>query len=288
MNVAIVFGFLGAGKTTLIRRLLATAVAPGQVAVLVNDFGQVNVDGNTLSGEHLRVLPLASGCICCSLSGAFVPAVEELHAQWRPEWLVIEPTGVAAPYALEALLRGERLARIARLACVLTVVDASRFNRYRPKLGEFYTAQVEQADLIVMNKTDLATAAEQQATETALRALNPTGRLIATQFSQVNWRDVLSIGESAAQTEGHVHAPEFDTVELALPPQTRATLEAAFSVIGSGAHGRIYRAKGVGLIDGQAMLINYVDGLLHLEASTADPTPLVVIGHDLDLSGWDG
>jgi G3E family GTPase len=286
MKVAIVFGFLGAGKTTLIRHLLATTVAPGQVAVLVNDFGQVNVDGVALRGEHLRVLPLASGCICCSLSGAFVPAVEELHAQWQPDWLVIEPTGVAAPYALEALLRGQRLARIAQLACVLTVVDASRFSTYRPRLGEFYTAQVEQADLIVMNKTDLATDEQRAETEAALRTLNPTGRLLPTQFGQVDWQALLSIGSSAAQVSGHVHTPQFETTALVLRAQTRAELERAFAALGSGDYGQIYRAKGIAQIDGASYLINYVDGHLDLEATTATPTDLIIIGRKLDLSGW--
>lgn len=286
MNVAVIYGFLGAGKTTLIRHLLATTVTPGQVAVLVNDFGKINVDSATLRGEQVQVLPLASGCICCSLSGAFVPAVEELHAQWNPEWLVIEPTGVAAPFALEALIRGQRLAPIANLACVLTIVDANRFLAYRPKLGEFYTAQVQQADIVVINKVDLVSDAQLAATQAVLRELNPTNRLLATQFGAVDWPALLSIGASGAQTDGHVHAPEFETADLPLRPQTHAELEARFSAISAGTYGRIYRAKGIALIDGVPWLINYVEGRLDVEPITASPTTLTVIGHGLDVSAW--
>ena len=124
------------------------------------------------------------------------------------------------------------------------------------------------------------------ATEAALRELNPTSRLLATKFGAVDWPALLSISSSGAQTNGHVDAPEFETADLALAPQTQAELEARFAAINAGTYGRIYRAKGIALIDGAPWLINYVDGRLDVEPIKASPTSLTIIGHDLDLSAW--
>lgn len=285
MKVIIVYGFLGAGKTTLIRHLLATMVEPGQVAVLVNDFGRVNVDGATLTGQHLKVMPLASGCICCTLAGAFIPAVEELQARWGPEWLVIEPTGVAAPNALERLIQEPRLARFATLEHVVTVIDASRFLDYQPKLGEFYTAQVEQANLVLLNKADLAEPAQLAATAAAIRELNPRARVNITQQSQVAWADLLAEGPALALAAGHVPAPDFDTCEAPLPRTTRLALEHFFESVRAGQFGHVYRAKGIAQLGDERMLINYTDGRLSLEPAGAALTDLVIVGRGLDAAG---
>jgi G3E family GTPase len=289
VKVVIVYGFLGAGKTTLIRHLLATVVEPGRVAVLVNEFGRANVDGAVLAGQHLKVLPLASGCLCCTLSGAFTPALEELHREFDPEWLVIEPTGVAAPYAMEALIRDTRLKQIAALRRVATVVDASRFLKYLPKLGEFYPAQVAQADLIVLNKADLVAPEELAAARAALREINAAAELRVTQYAQVDWQLVLSDAPTRAGAGRHLHGPEVQACSVALGRVTRAQLAQLFAAMRAGALGNVLRAKGIAEVDGERTLINYIAGDWALQATSAAPTDLAVIGQGLaieTLENW--
>jgi G3E family GTPase len=286
MKVAIVYGFLGAGKTSLIRHLLDTSAVPGEVAVLVNDFGRVNVDAAALAHQHVQVVALASGCICCSLSGAFVPAVEEICSHYQPKWLIIEPTGVAAPYALEAQLDSPRLVRVATLACVLTVVDAFHFLDYQPKLGEFFTDQIQQADVVVLNKCDLASAARLAETELAVRELNSNAAILTTQHGRIRWDAILSRGQSGAEAGKRSQVPDFSSVELHVPPLTRGELDTLFSNMRRQMYGHVYRAKGVLLIDRVPSHVSYADGRWTSEPSRAGLTSLVIVGRLLDISQW--
>jgi len=287
MNVVIVYGFLGAGKTSLIRHWLSTGAKPGQIAVLLNDLGQVNIDGALLAGQHLKVLPMASGCICCTLSGAFTPAVEELHNQWHPDWLVIEPTGIAAPYALEDLLRRPRLARVATLASIVTVVHAARFTEYRAKLAEFYTAQVEQAQIVLLNHADQASPEQLSTATQAVRKLNPAARVVVTEYGRLPWAALAAhVGPAASPgDEHHHHEPEFESSEISLPPMSEVQLEHLTQALRSGRCGKIFRAKGIVRVDGVTRLLNFVDGQLDLESVGGEPTLLLVVGQDLRLEG---
>ncbi len=173
----LICGFLGAGKTTLMRRLLAAQPRDERLAVVVNEFGRLGIDGALLKGFSHQVRELTSGCICCELMTDFQAALTDMVQGFAPARILVEATGLA-----EAgdLLDGARLAAEAvglNLASVATVVDTEMFT-HRDMLGASYFGQIKAADLLILNKTDLVEPGAVEGLLAELRALNPRARLV--------------------------------------------------------------------------------------------------------------
>lgn len=165
--VVLLTGFLGAGKTTLLNHLLVTGLNGRRLAVIVNDIGEIGVDGRLVRGAAGTVLELASGCICCSAGEEFGVTLDAVLADLAPEALLIETTGIANPAALLEILDDERL----RLDTVVTVVDAENYMVYR-RYARVLELQVRFADIIALNKADLADEATLLSAEEDVRATN--------------------------------------------------------------------------------------------------------------------
>ena len=178
LRINLLFGFLGSGKTTLVRRILGERSGERPMAVIVNEFGEVGVDGDVIAGDNVNLVELTSGCLCCTLRGSLMSAVEELREKAAVEQIVVEATGVASPGDMLEDLTDSSIAHELDVGPLVTVVDAPKFTRLREMLGEFYEDQIENADVLVLNKIDLATPDELDEARAAVREINPDAVLL--------------------------------------------------------------------------------------------------------------
>jgi G3E family GTPase len=270
--MAVVAGSLGSGKTTLLRHLLGQDL--GRVALIVNEFGELGIDGQVLEGEHLRLIELPGGCVCCSLAGEFAQAVEELIAGADPELILVETTGVAEADALVLDIE-ENLPQV-RLEAVVVVVDADACCRF-PELGYAERSQIGVADLLLLNKADLVTPEQRAQVAARLRQVNPRAALVETCFGVLDFR--LLAGPRPARpappAPGAHHAPPVESFAWEAPPDlSRRRFAAAVGAWPA----QVYRAKGFVRLDGELCLFNYVAGRWQAEPAGQGRLGLVFIG----------
>jgi putative photosynthetic complex assembly protein 2 len=197
-DVEVVAGFLGAGKTTYLRRVLS-APSDGRTVVLVNDFGAIGVDGTLLANRGAEVVELPNGCICCSLRGDLARQIGEAVKRWAPTRLLIEPSGVADLAALLAALEHPIIKSQVRRLHVRTIVDAGAFLRDFAVMGDQFETQVRLAPTLVLNKADLASPTELRVLAETLRGINPSGEILLAAYG------VVSGGPLAAHQNSHAH-----------------------------------------------------------------------------------
>lgn len=186
MDILLVSGFLGAGKTTLIKHILTSSTeGVGKVAVLVNEFGDVGIDGAILSGQDIDIVELTGGCICCTIKTDFFKAIGEIHDRVCPDLLLVESTGVAQPGDILDVLSDPTLKQISHLMKLITVVDAD-FFKVREVLGSFYVNQIRCADILILNKVDIVETEQLQEIEAQLREMNPTTMILPAQYCTID------------------------------------------------------------------------------------------------------
>lgn len=300
VRVNLLFGFLGSGKTTLVRRILGERGGGRPMAVIVNEFGEVGVDGDVIAGSNVDLVELTSGCLCCTLRGSLMSAVEELREKAGVEQIVVEATGVASPGDMLEDLNDSKLAGELDVGPLVTVVDAPKFTRLQEMLGEFYEEQVENADVLVLNKIDLATPEALDEAREAVREINPDATLLFAERGDTDLSLLLDGPESKllARNEldrdhdhdhdsdrehghdhAHAHAPAESFVMDASGEFSREGLAAAFASM----PGNVWRAKGFLTVGGEPSLLQFTMGQLEIDGAPPRERPyLVVIGRDLD------
>ena len=192
-KVDIISGFLGAGKTTLIRQLIADAFKGQQVVLIENEFGEIGIDGGFLKDAGIEIREMNSGCICCSLVGDFGEALGEVTKQYHPDRIIIEPSGVGK---LSDVIRAvEKVKDEADIVVnsATTVVDVLKCKMYLKNFGEFFKNQVESAGTIILSRTDTEKATEEKISETVemLRAINGDAAIITTPASVLGGKKIL-------------------------------------------------------------------------------------------------
>lgn len=269
--VDIVTGFLGSGKTTLLRHVLQHGLDGRRVAVVMNEIGDVGIDGRVITGLQAveRMVELTSGCICCSVSGQFSLAVREILATARPHLILIETSGLADPAPVADQVRDAGLG----LDAVVTVVDAANVQRF---LRESPTAsrQVEEADFLVVNKVDLVTERKLAKVEAALRRRNPRALLQRTVFGAVP-TDLLfatSAGrlraeaQTAAGASGHLEDENVEAFTFR-GVAGEVVVRRCFERFLRRLPGDIYRAKGIVWLaeEERPFLFNFTCGRAELQ-----------------------
>jgi len=192
-KIDIISGFLGAGKTTLIKKLLEEAYQGEKIVLIENEFGEISIDGGFLQGTGVQISEMSSGCICCSLVGDFGEALKDVQARFSPDRIVIEPSGVGK---LSDVIRAvEDVAaedRELTLNSFITVADASKCRVYMKNFGEFFNNQVEHAGCIILSRTGKLSEEKIAAAVALLREHNATATIITTPWEQVDGKQILA------------------------------------------------------------------------------------------------
>ena len=191
-KIDIVSGFLGAGKTTLIKKLLAEAY-PGEKLVLIeNEFGEINIDGGFLKESGIQISEMSAGCICCSLVGDFNKSLKQVSAQFHPDRILIEPSGVGK--LSDVIVAVENTVKDVpemKLNSFVTVADATKVKVYMKNFGEFYNNQIESAGTIILSRTQKLTEEKLQAAVAMLREKNPDAAIITTPWDELDGKTIL-------------------------------------------------------------------------------------------------
>lgn len=198
-KIDIVSGFLGAGKTTLIKKLLAEAF-PGEKLVLIeNEFGEISIDGGFLKDSGVQISEMSSGCICCSLVGDFNKALKDVHEQFHPDRILIEPSGVGK--LSDVIVAVENTVRDVpdmKLNSFVTVADAAKVKIYMKNFGEFYNNQIESAGTIILSRTQRLSQEKLEAAVALLREKNPNAAILTTPWDQLDGMTILSAIEKVS------------------------------------------------------------------------------------------
>ena len=308
MRVNLLFGFLGSGKTTLVKRLLAERGRDVKTAVIVNEFGEVGVDGDILRGNNVDMVELNSGCLCCTLRGSLMLAVEELRSKENVERIIVEATGIAQPGELTETLRDSSIKLHIDIGPLVTVVDAAKFPKLVAMLGEFYVAQIENADIVIVNKSDLVSSDNLESVGQQVRAINSRADIVFAEQCDVDTNYLLdgypgalldidqfptagSMHQPVEDADGHSghdhesnHTPHSSVESFVLVAggnPDRSGVERFFQQLPD----TVWRAKGFMKILGRPCLVQYTMGQLQITPATSPPNELVVfIGRNMNRS----
>ena len=311
-KVNIISGFLGAGKTTLIKKLLDGAFEGEKVVLLENEYGEVGIDGGFMKETGVQITELNSGCICCTLVGDFTEALGQLIDTYHPDRILIEPSGVGKLSDIRRVVDDVAKTHEIELAGCATVADVGKCRMYAHNFGEFFIDQIESAETIILSRTQMTTQDKIEKCVALLRGHNPRARIITTPWDELDSLKVLETIEHPTflltpddlpepdhhhhdhdehehhhdhdhcgcghDHHGHHHADEiFDNIGVETPKRfDEAAIREALEELddGNGAeYGQILRAKGIlPLNDGKWLHFDYVPGETDFRYGPADYT----------------
>ncbi|MEA4926200.1 MAG: GTP-binding protein [Syntrophomonadaceae bacterium] len=308
IEIYIVSGFLGAGKTTLIQKLLKEAFHTEKVVLIENDFGEISVDAALLKTGGIEVKEINSGCICCSLSGDFVRALKELGSRFRPDKIIIEPSGVGKLSDIVKACSDPNILPFAKVKAKITVVDVKRCKIYLDNFGEFFEDQIQNANVILLSRTENFPDKVNDAYRLA-KSLNTNAAILSKPWNQITVSEILSPqpdhhehtehcgpmhGCSEHDEHGHSgydcdcgqnHSAQeaFDTVTIRTKRMfSIGDLRARVANMERSTKGIVLRAKGV--VRGPSGYINlqYIPGDIQITSCTTGGDMLCIIGRNLN------
>ena len=216
-KVDIISGFLGAGKTTLIKKLLKEVYANQQVVLIENEFGEIGIDGGFLKEAGINITEMNSGCICCSLVGDFGKALKEVTEKYHPDRIIIEPSGVGKLSDVRKAVEDAAEAAQLEVNSLITVANAAKIKMYMRTFGEFYNNQVENAGAIILSRTQNMTEEKQMEAAALVREKNPNAVIITTPWDELTGQQILdaiegthSLAKELMEEHEHHHEHHHD------------------------------------------------------------------------------
>lgn len=299
MIVNVVYGFLGAGKTTFIRQLMETPPTGEKVVIIVNEFGEIGVDGLIFSGkggQNAEIVELPSGCICCTLAADFRRQTLELHERLSPDRIIVEPTGVATISQIVQILESEDLRGLYSDLRLIHLLDASEFMSFIKSHRIFIENQIRRTKTVILNKIDRVKPVMVNLLVESIKEINPEVQVYPTSFGRL---DELTLGRilgifGESEEELQLHLGDMED-EHGLEGQfqsygrrflntfSRERLKSFFDGLKSGAYGEIVRAKGIFQTPGEWVKLELASSEVRLEvAPTSKYSVVSVIGRDIE------
>lgn len=294
IKVDIISGFLGAGKTTLIKKLLDERLSDEKVVLIENEYGEVGIDGALLKGTGLEVREITSGCICCSLTSNFVAAIDELVARYAPDRIVIEPSGVGKLSDVVRACETSAVKNSLTVNMLIAVVDVRNFEMNATYFGEFYRDQIARAKTVILSRTQHAEAEQVETVASAIRRLNRTANVVTTPWEKLSAKQIIAVAEQHASINlslgehhhGHGAQEVFDAWSTESPKiVVAARLQEILDGLRNVAlYGQVLRGKGVLQESADRWLqFDYVPGECRIVEIGADYSGRVcIIGKELN------
>lgn len=316
-EVYVISGFLGAGKTTLIQKMIQEVFKNERIALIENDFGEISVDAALLKSEAIEVKEINSGCICCSLSGDFIKSLKALLERFHPDKVLIEPSGVGKLSDVVKACTDPRILPYAKVKAKITVADVKRCRTYLDNFGEFFEDQIRNADLIFLSRTGAYPDRIMEA-QKIIKSLNADSVIISKSWDQIDMAEILhshngrianAVNLSQAQGFGykrdHVHSyredhkgcpagpchcphhhsaeETFDTVTIRTKRIfSKEDLKACVLNMERTANGTVLRAKGIVKGPNGYMSLQYLPGEIQITNCSSGGDMLCIIGQNLN------
>ena len=300
-KIDIISGFLGAGKTTLIKKLIAEAFEGEKLVLIENEFGEIGIDGGFLKEAGIQITEMNSGCICCSLVGDFGEALKEVLTKYSPDRVIIEPSGVGK--LSDVVKAVKNIGDEVQINSTATVVDASKCKMYMKNYGEFYNNQIEYAGTVILSRTQNVSADKLDACLKMIREKNEEASIITTPWDDIQGKNIVEAMEKVNSLEkelleehehhhdgecgcGHHHADDVFTswgVETAHKFTEEELTEILHKLAETKDYGDVLRAKGiVAAAEGEWFHFDLVPEETEVRRGAADFTGRIcVIGADL-------
>ncbi len=272
--IAIISGYLGSGKTTLLKRIIENL--DRKFAILMNEFGEVSIDSQIIKGKNVDIQELTGGCVCCSLTGEFEFAIKEIIQKYSPEIIIVETTGVAEPDAI--VFDVEENLKEVKLDTVIVVVDADSIIRF-PSIGKVGEAQIEVADVVLLNKTDLVEKSQIKEIENKINRINKNAHIFKTKNCDIDVDLLFSLEIEHREKKLHKKSEHTKMESFVLETKkkfTKSELENFLKSIPK----EVYRLKGFVNLEGKSVLVNFVAGRWDLEEMSGEKK-LVFIGEGI-------
>ncbi|WP_077609363.1 CobW family GTP-binding protein [Clostridium sp. Marseille-P2415] len=296
VEIYVISGFLGAGKTTLIKKMINEIFKNKRIALIENDFGERSVDAALLKSEAIEIKEINSGCICCSLSGDFKKSLKGLMERFHPDKILIEPSGVGKLSDVVKACSDPSIRPYAEVKAKITVVDVKRCKMYLDNFGEFFEDQIRNADLIFLSRTSIFPDRIIEA-QKIVKSLNSDSAIISNPWEQVDLNEILNTKSEKRVNTGrqkimagqrhcsHSRFAEetFETVTIRTRRIfSKEELKACVLNMERTAKGTVLRAKGIVQGTGGCMSLQYLPGEIQITSCTSDGDMLCIIGQNLN------
>ncbi|NLJ99176.1 MAG: GTP-binding protein [Tissierellia bacterium] len=257
VKIDIISGFLGAGKTTMIKKLLDADVLGDGIAIIENEFGDIVIDSNRLEESGVEIKSISSGCICCTLSGDFQKAIKELIKEHNLNRIIIEPTGVGKLSDIISTINIAKKSEDIEINMAMTIVDVLEFEDFIEVFGDFFKDQIQYANIIALSKAQLTDESRVNNVINSIRDINPDANIIATPWDELEAKDILDVAESNKgnmdiSLDDHDHNHDEDSADTSfdywsfetMKTYGKEELASIFDSLKNPIHGKVLRAKG--------------------------------------------